>query len=352
MDPLPPDAATLARPVGWALAGGALILLHLWLHPLAKIFRESLRWLSLHPLLVLVSAASITTRNWPDDITRDTDLTYPNWTPLLWQCLEKGIHRFAWLFHDIMHRGALYHAASLLLAVALVFRVKCFQQEGVPFSKRAPSIAFFLILIFACAAMLAGESGWIKAPDFVRAWVPLPAEALTLAMTQLFCSRFLVDSMIVDRPALPALAETSRRWAAVLGLAALNAIALWMEDSSLAQMPVLRRWIEPEFLLLICLLPLVAAGTKYPFFHCGGLAVTLLGKLGSPLISIAVSGAVMLAWIEFAMLAARDYFSPIHHHICAAAGALVCSLAQCWIFVTCGLLLLRSGYLEPEEPPP
>jgi hypothetical protein len=343
----------MTGPVSWALTGGALILAHFWIHPLARAFRESFRWLRKHPLVVIVSAVSIAAESWPSSMSDDArDISYLRWSPLMWECLEKGLHRFAWLFHDVMHRGALYHGACLLLAVVLVYRVKCFEQEGIPLKQRIPTLTFFGVLILISTAFLLSETGWMKLPDSMPSWTRLPTEAVTLAMVQIFYSRLLVDSMIVDHPALPALAETARRWAAVLGLAAFDALALWMDQSVSQRIPLLGRWILPEFLLFISLLPIVVAGTKYPLLHSGGLAVTLLGKLWAPLISIAASGIVLLAWIEFAQLAARDYFPPTHYRVCAAATAVARALAQAWLFVTCGLLLLRSGYLEPDEPPP
>ena len=343
-------APLLTEPVGWAVGGGLLVLAHLAAHPLSRYFRDSLRWLSRHPLIVLVSASSMAVQHWhkPWVEQAPADLSYLHWRLLLQDCLARGVKSFAWLYHDVMHHGALYQLAPLLLCIALVFRFKCFRQEQTPLLHRCRSLAVFAVLITGATGLSLNTFGLLQWPASWIYWGTLGEQAITIAMVQIYCNRLLVDTKIVDHPALPALAESSRRWSAILALAVLEAIALALDQDRAPSTQLIRQLVLPEFLLATSLLPMFIAGTKYPFLQAGGLSVRMMAKLSLPLLSLLVSGVILMSWLEYVLVQASAL--PPSSTVTILC-ALVRAIMQCWLFVTCGLLLLRSGYLQPEEPP-
>lgn len=344
----------------WAWIAGAVTLfcVHFVIHPLAKLFRHSLVVLQRRKLPVLLvmllqgMAWYAHTHHLPG-LPVDDSLNAPHfsdWPDALLASIGSAIKRMAWSLHSVSHSDSLFLVSPLLMAIGLFFVPK----TGDTMSSRqklhaALALSLGIILSLLGVAVIVG---WLARPDAERAIIRAVLGGASTAWIQVWFCRGIADSSDASHPVLYASAETSRRWDRIMLLGLFYAPLLWMSESPLKEVRFVGSWIVPEFLILLAMLPMMVASTRYSIIDSGGAAVLLLKSIWLPVSGLLISAATGFTLAEYATRVFTVLLHDTKPMLEAAIIISIRSLLQCWLCVSCGLLLLRSGYLRPVQPSP
>jgi hypothetical protein len=343
----------------WAWIGGAALLfcIHFVIHPLAKLFRHSLLVLQRRkmPLLLVMLLQAMAwyahTHHLPG-LPVDESLTAPHfsdWPEALLASIGMAIKRMAWSLHSVSHSDALFLMSPMLMLTGLFFIPKTGDTMSSREKIRAAAVlAFCSVLAGVGVAVVVG---WLTRPDIERDIIRALLGGASMAWLQVWFCRGIADSSDASHPVLYASAETSRRWDRILLLGLFYAPLLWMSESTLMEVRFVGSWIVPEFLILLAMLPMMIASTRYSIVDSGGAAVLLLKSIWLPVSGLLISAATGFTLAEYAT---RVFTTLLHDSKPMLEAAIIISirsLLQCWLCVSCGLLLLRSGYLRPVQPP-
>jgi hypothetical protein len=339
----------------WAWLVGAAILfcVHFVFHPLAKLFRHSLLVLQRRklPLLFVMSLQAIAwyarTHHLPglpfDEASEAPG--FSDWPEALIASIGSAVKRMAWALHSVSYSETLFLLCPFFLLVTLFFIPK----TGETMTSRQKVIAGSVVGVCLILASfgLALVVGWLERSDIERTLVRAVLGGWSMAWVQVWFCRGIADSTDSTHPILYTTAETSRRWDRILQLGLFYAPWLWLSESSIPEVRFVGRWIVPELLIVLALLPMMIASTRYSLAHAGGAAILLLKSIWLPTSGLLISAATAFTLAEYAT---RVFAVTLHDSrpmLEAIAMISMRSLLQGWLCVSCGLLLLRSGYLRP-----
>jgi hypothetical protein len=288
-----------AIPFLW-LGGFALCLgLHLFLHPLAKIFRQALNWLGRHPAPVLWLTASLTfTRYWDHRtaIKAGTAAVAPErramemapWPQIFLDGLASGWQQFGLLFHRV----------------------------------------------------LAFPSFW---PGH---WADATLQALICAFTQVWFGCYLINTRNIFTEEGLSLRQTLIRWPNVIVLAACQWPWWWIQKQPGPEWNFAKQWLLPEYLLFLAPLPLAIATLRGSFFRVGELTLQWWLQRGKLLASFAATALPILALLHFCLGVLPDQLSGnLSMARFFLEGVLIATI-HLWLFVSAALLLLWGGYVD------
>lgn len=288
-----------AIPFLW-LGGFALCLgLHVFLHPLARVFRQALHWLGRHPAPVLWLTASLTfTRYWDHrlavkagitEVTADSPpMVMAAWPQVFLDGLTSGLQQLGLLFHRV----------------------------------------------------LAFPTFW---PGH---WADAILQALICAFTQVWFGCYLINTRNIFTEEGLSLRQTLIRWPNVLALAICQWPWWWIQKQPGPEWAFAKQWLLPEYLLFLAPLPLAIATLRGSFFSIGALTLQWWRQRGPLLASFAVTALPILALLHFCLGVLPDHLLggwPMARFF--MEGVLIATI-HLWLFVSAALLLLWGGYVD------
>lgn len=281
-------------PFLWLGAFALCVVLHLMIHPQARLFRDALSWLGQHPAPFLWLMASLMVHEWwtlRAGASAPLAMAHPlsPWPDVFWDCAARGWQRFAMVFH----RGI--HPPPIL----------------------AGTVAGAAIMgLFSAASQM-----WL-------------------------CCYFVAsrESLQPDAGVRAALA----RWKTILVLAVIHGTWWWMTERTDSTTRLLREWLMPEFLVFLGPLPLAAAAARVDFLKAGSATVHWWARVWLPMLMFALTAVPLLALLEYCLHLLPAVIPPARVVTQLLAASVLEAALHSWLFVTAALLLLRGGYLEPE----
>ncbi len=283
------------EPFLWLAAFALCVVLHLVIHPQARLFRDALGWLGRHPApflwlmasLMFHEAWSLRTGAPPPPVVAEP---LSPWPDVFLDCAARGWQRFALLFHQAIYPPPIFPGT-------------------VP-----------------------GALGM----------------GLVSATGQMWLCCYLVasrESVMSDAAVRPALA----RWRTILVLAVIHAAWWWMAERTDTTTSTLRDWLMPEFLVFLGPLPLAAAVARVDFLEAGALAVRWWGRVWLPMLMLALTAVPLLVLLQYTLHLLPAMLPPSRMETRLLLASVLDAALHCWLFVSAALLLLRGGYLEQES---
>lgn len=326
--------------------------LHLVVHPLALLFRDSLRVLRRMPVLVLAPLGLIWLSElvaiWIPDIQKNGqgDLTINDWPRVLLPSLAEALQRMSWSFHSVSQAGILSFGCPLVLLVAGYFVMKL--PNGVSLSKRSwlavtALVIELLLSLFGVAFLV----GWRDLADWQLGLINSGLSALSTAWIQIWFYRCVVEHETAEQPVMAAALETAKRWMSVSCLAILNFPLIWLEQSLLQVVQAARDWFLPELLCLWMFLPMILASRRLPFYEAGGASVILAKNILPSVLGLLISALTLFTLVTYTQAVISHGLHEEHRLTEILLKTVMQALLQSWLAVSCALLLLRSGYFRP-----
>jgi hypothetical protein len=289
-------ASSELTPFLW-IAGFALCFaLHLVIHPQARVFRDALRWLGTHP------------------------------APLLWLM------------------------ASLMLSKAWTILAKLSPDASVTMHAATPwPEAFVMCLAEAWRRLALVFHAAILPPQLWSGTLGGAAlQALISATGQMWLACYVVASrqpLIEDTAAVR---RTAERWRVIAGLALCHLPWWWAESRT--DVPFVRDWLLPEFLLFLAPLPLAAAAERVDFFKAGTLTLRWWRQSWGQMLVFALTALPLLVLLEYCLRLLPGAFATPRLLLRVLLESVLASAVHVWLFVSAALLLLRGAYVAPDTP--
>jgi hypothetical protein len=295
---MPADAATSELTPFFWIAGFALCFaLHLVLHPLARTFRDALRWLGTHP------------------------------APLLWLMASLMVGK-AW---TILARLSPEAAATM--------------QAATPWPD-----AFVMCLAEAWRRLaLVFHAAILPPPLWAGTLGGAALQALISATGQMWLACYLIASrqpLIEDSAAVR---RTAERWRVIAGLAICHLPWWWAQART--DMALARDWLLPEFLLFLAPLPLAAAAERVDFFKAGTLMLQWWRQSWAQMLIFALTALPLLVLLEYCLRLLPSAFGASRLLLRVILESVLASAVHVWLFVSAALLLLRSAYVADAAAP-
>lgn len=283
-----------AEPFLWLVGFALCVLLHLVVHPQARLLRDALKWLGRHPAPLLWLLASLMVREAWSLRASSGPVTEPLLPPapgpeLFWEFARHGWQRFALLFHQAIAPPPLF-----------------------------PGTFVGAVLMALCSAT--GQM-WL-------------------------CCYFIASHQSLRHDA--AFRQTLDRWRTILALAACHLPWWWLSPRE--DFEFIRNWMLPEFLIFLAPLPLIAAASKVDFLPAGARTVRWWRQGWLPMLIFALTALPLLVLLEYALHVLPATLPPYRMVSRVLLGSVLSATLHCWLFVSAALLLLRGGYVVAPTP--
>lgn len=297
--PMPADvtSATIPSeitPFLWIGGFALCFALHLLLHPLARIFRDALRWLGKHP------------------------------GPLLWLM------------------------ASLMVSKAWAVRVGALPHAGDFMAPATPWPDAFLVCLDDAWQRLAMvfHQAIMPPPFWPGTWYGALLQALISGAGQMWLACYFISSLRGDTPDDPlALRQTRARWATLLSLALCHFPWWWVQGKD--HLAPVRDWLLPEFLIFLAPLPLAAAMDRVDFLEAGSVALTWWRQSWGKMLLFCLTALPLLILLEYCLRLLPGILPASQMLVRVLLESVLASAVQLWLFVSAALLLLRGAYVSP-----
>jgi hypothetical protein len=279
-------------PFLWIAGFAFCFALHLLVHPQSRFFRDALRWLGQHPApLLWLMASLMASQAWmlraglsPHDAVVMPAAT--PWPEAFASCLGDAWKRFALVFHQAI----------------------------------------------------------LPPPLWPRTLGGAALQAIISASGQMWLVCYFISSRVAAVEDTAALRRTAARWRTILGLALCHLPWWWVQGRT--DLAPLGDWILPEFLLFLAPLPLAAAAEEADFFRAGTLTLQWWRKSWGPMLVFALTAVPLLVLLEYCLRLLPGMLPQAPLLMRVLLESVLASAVQVWLFVSAGLLLLRSAYVS------